>query len=130
VVNFKHFGTTVTNQNYIHEEIKRRLKLGNAWYNSVLSLSSSPLLSEILKTKWTNLQFICFLHGCESWSPTLREHSLRYTRTGCWWKGLDPQGRKWQENGEDCIMKSFITCRLHEVLLVWTSQEGGDGCGI
>jgi hypothetical protein len=25
--------------------------------------------------------------------------------------------RKWQEAGEDCIMRSFITCTLHQILL-------------
>jgi hypothetical protein len=27
---------------------------------------------------------------------------------------LDLSGRKWQEAGEDCIMKSFIICMLHK----------------
>jgi hypothetical protein len=26
---------------------------------------------------------------------------------------LDLRGRKWREAGEDCIMRSFITCTLH-----------------
>jgi hypothetical protein len=29
---------------------------------------------------------------------------------------LDLRGRKWQEAGEDCIMRSFVTCTLHKVL--------------
>jgi hypothetical protein len=45
VSQFKHLGTTVTNQNLIQEEIKRRLSSGNACYHSVLSLLSSHLLS-------------------------------------------------------------------------------------
>jgi hypothetical protein len=32
---------------------------------------------------------------------------------------LELRGRKWQEAGEDCIMKSFITCTLHQILLGW-----------
>jgi hypothetical protein len=32
---FKYLGTTFIDQNYIHEEIKSRLKLGNAFYHSV-----------------------------------------------------------------------------------------------
>jgi len=32
---FKYLGTAATNQNYIHEEIKNVLNLGNASYNSV-----------------------------------------------------------------------------------------------
>jgi hypothetical protein len=41
---FKYFGMTVTNQNLIPEEIKRRLNSGNACYHSVQSLLSSHLL--------------------------------------------------------------------------------------
>jgi hypothetical protein len=37
-------GTTLTNQNSIHEEITSRFKLGNTCYHSVLNLLSSSLL--------------------------------------------------------------------------------------
>jgi len=30
---------------------------------------------------------------------------------------LDLRGRKWQEAEEDCIMRSFITCTLHQMFL-------------
>ena len=49
VEQFKCFGTTVTNQNYIQEEIKSRLKLGNACCHSVQNILSSSLLSKYLK---------------------------------------------------------------------------------
>jgi hypothetical protein len=42
---FKCLETAVTNQNLIQEEIKRRLKSGNACYRSVQNLLSSRLLS-------------------------------------------------------------------------------------
>ena len=51
VEEFKHLGTTLTTQNYIQEEIKSRLKLGNACYHSVQNLLSSSLLSKNLKIK-------------------------------------------------------------------------------
>jgi len=45
VEQFRYLGTTVTNQNFIQEEIKSRLNLGNACYHSVQNLLSSNLLS-------------------------------------------------------------------------------------
>ena len=51
VEEFKHLGTTLTNQNSIQEEIKSRLKLGNACYHSVQNLLSFSLLSKNLKIK-------------------------------------------------------------------------------
>ena len=49
VEEFKYLGTTLINQNSIQEEIKSRLKLGNACYYSVQNLFSSSLLSKKLK---------------------------------------------------------------------------------
>jgi hypothetical protein len=42
-------GTTLTNQTFIREEIKSRLKSGNACYHSVQNLLSSTLLSKNIK---------------------------------------------------------------------------------
>jgi hypothetical protein len=85
VSQFKYFGTTVTNQNLIQVEIKRRLNSGNACHHSVQSLLSSRLLSKNLKiiiNKTIILPVV--LYGCETWSLTLREeHRLRMFETGC-----------------------------------------------
>jgi len=51
VEEFKYLGTTIANQNFIAEEIKSRLKSGNACYLSVQNLLSSRLLSKNLKIK-------------------------------------------------------------------------------
>ena len=51
VEKFKYLGKTLTNQNSIQEEIRGRLKLGNASYHSVQNLLSSSLLSKNLKIK-------------------------------------------------------------------------------
>ena len=79
VEEFRYLGTTLTNQNSIQEEIKSRLKLGNACYHSVQNLLSSSLLSKNLKIKiYRTIILAVVLYGCETWSPTLREeHRLR-----------------------------------------------------
>ena len=74
VEEFKYLGTTLTDQNSIQEEIKSRLKLGNACYYSVQNLLSFRLLSKILKIKiYRTIILPVVLYGCETWSLTLRE---------------------------------------------------------
>jgi hypothetical protein len=71
---FKYFGMAVTNQNFIHEKIKRRLNYGNACYHSVQNLLSSHLPSKNVKTKiYQTLNLPVVLYGCETLSLTLRE---------------------------------------------------------
>ena len=47
----RYLGTTLTNKNSIQEEIKSRLKSGNACYHSVQNVLSSSLLSKNIKIK-------------------------------------------------------------------------------
>jgi len=69
VEEFKYLGTTLTNQNSISEEIKSRLRLGNACYHSVQNLLSSRLLSKNLKIKVHRTIILpVVLYGCETWS--------------------------------------------------------------
>jgi len=79
VEEFIYLGTTLTNQNSLQEEIKRRMKSGNACYHSVQNLFYSSLVSKILKIKIYRTIILPFvLYGCETWSLTLREeHRMR-----------------------------------------------------
>jgi hypothetical protein len=79
VAQFTYLGTTVTNQNLIQEEIKRRLNSGNACYHSVQNLLFSRLLSKKAKMRiWKTIILLVVQYGCETWSLTLREErSLR-----------------------------------------------------
>jgi len=74
VEDFKYLGTALTNQNYIQEEIKSRLKSGNVCCHSVKNLLNSSLLSKNLKIKIYRTVILSVVFcGCETWSLTLRE---------------------------------------------------------
>jgi hypothetical protein len=74
VAQLKYFGTTVTSQNLIREEINRRLNSGSVCYHSV----QNPLSSRLL---YTNVRFRIYrtivlpmvLYACGIWSLILRE---------------------------------------------------------
>jgi hypothetical protein len=78
VAQFKYLRTTVTNQNLIQEEIKRRLDLGIACNHSVHKLLSSHLLSKNVKIRmYKTIILPMVLYGCETWTLTLgEEHKL------------------------------------------------------
>ena len=62
-------GITVTNTNYIREEIKRRINIGNAWYYSLEKILSSHLLSKKLKVntyKTIILPVVLYKYVCET----------------------------------------------------------------
>jgi len=73
VEEFKYLGTTLTNQTFIQEDIKSRLKSGKACYHLVQTLLSYSLLSKNLKIKIYRTVPLSVVYGCETWSLTLRE---------------------------------------------------------
>jgi hypothetical protein len=76
VAKFRYLGTSVTNQNLIQEEIKRRLNSGNACYHSAQNLLSSrsrPKNIKITRIIYKTIILLVVLYGCETWSLTLRE---------------------------------------------------------
>jgi hypothetical protein len=76
VAKFKYLGAILTDQIWMHEEIKSRLNSGNACYHSI---QSSHLLSRNVKVKiYETIILPVVLCGCETWSLSLREeHRLR-----------------------------------------------------
>jgi hypothetical protein len=71
---FKYLGTTLTNDCAIQEEIKSRLKSGNACYHSLQNLLSSSSLAKNLKFKvYRTIILPVVVYGCETWLLKLRE---------------------------------------------------------
>jgi hypothetical protein len=110
VAKFKYLVTTLTNQNDIRDEIKSRLNSGNTCYYSVQNLLSSHFILKNLKIKICGTVILpVVLYGCKTWSLTLgEEHRLRVFEN----RVLRKMG-----HGEDCIMMSFMTCILCQILL-------------
>jgi hypothetical protein len=107
VEKFRYLGTTLTNQNDIHSEIKSRLNSRNACYYSVQNLLSSSLISKNLNIKiYRTVILPVVLYRCETWSLT-----------------LDLKRRK-TERGRNCIKMNFTACILHRILL-GRLNEGG-----
>jgi hypothetical protein len=68
VEDFRYLGNTLTSQNSIQEEIKSRLKSGNACYYLVQNILSSSLLSKNVKIKiYRTIILPVVLYGCETW---------------------------------------------------------------
>ena len=68
----KYLGRTLTNKNSVLEEIKSRLKSGNAGYHSVQNLLSSILRFKNGTIKiYRTIIFPVVLYGCKTWSQTL-----------------------------------------------------------
>jgi hypothetical protein len=85
----KYLSLTITTQNFIHEEIKRKLNSGNACYHSTKDLLSSCRLYKNMKYIYIYIYDIyiyiyetiislVILCRCEIWSVLLREkHGLK-----------------------------------------------------
>ena len=74
VEEFKYWGTNLTNQNSIAEEIKNRLRSGYYCYHSVQNRLSSRFLSKNLKIKiYRTIILPVVLYGCETRSLILLE---------------------------------------------------------
>jgi hypothetical protein len=67
VAGFRYLGTTETNENFIHEEIKSRLNSGNSCYHVLQNHLSSRLLSKTVDIEiYKTIIFPVALYGCET----------------------------------------------------------------
>jgi hypothetical protein len=108
VKELEYLETSLTNQNSIQEDIKNRLKSGNACYNSVQNFMSSSFLSKNTKIKMYRTVILpVVLFGCETWLLTLREECWlrvfgnRVLRRIFWPKRDEVKGEWRQLHGEE-----------------------------
>ena len=111
---FKYLGTTITNENSVHEEIKSRLKSGSACYHSVQNLLSSSLIPKSVNIKiYRTITLAVVLYGCETWSLTLWEECrLRVFENKVLSRIF---GTRQEGSGEDYITRSFMLCIPHQI---------------
>jgi hypothetical protein len=80
-------GTTLTNQNDIHDEVNSILISGNACCPSVQNLFVFPFHKKIQIKIYKTAILPILLYGCETWSPTFREeHGPKREDEGTWRK--------------------------------------------
>jgi hypothetical protein len=120
---FKYLGTTLTNHNSIHAEIKSRLKSGNACYHSVQNLLSSSLLSKNVKIKiYRTIILPVVLYGSKTWSVTLTEKRRLWVFENKVLRRIFGLKRD-EGSGKVYITRSFVLCIPHQLRFGWSDHE-------
>jgi hypothetical protein len=103
------FQTTITNQNLNQRRLRDyiHVMLATNHFIYLFCLLSKNIKIRIYKT----IILPVVLCRYENWSLTLRkEHRLRVLENGLLRRIFDLRQKKWEEVGENCIMRSSITC--------------------
>ena len=118
VEEFKYFRTTLINENSIQEEIKSKLKSGNACYYSVQILLTSSFLFKNFKIKiYRTIILPVVLFGYETWLLTLKEERrLRVFENRVLRRIFGPKRDEVTGSGENSIMRSLMICTPHPIL--------------
>jgi hypothetical protein len=96
----------------MHKEIRSRINSAKSCYHPVHNELSFCFQTQKIK-----------IHRNTSWSVKLglsylgKTTSRHHSTTGHVGICLGRRGRKWQENGENGIMKNFINCIVCQLLL-------------
>ena len=112
----QYLGVTVTNTNGIHEEIKRRINMGNACYYSLEKILSPFLFSKkngiLIHIKQLYYWLYCMIVklGLSSWK---RSRSLGCSRIKDLERYLELKETKLPDSGESFIILSYTHCILH-----------------
>ena len=132
VEEFKYLGTTLTNQNSIREEIKSRLKSGNACFHSVQNILSSSLLSKNWKsTTYRIIILPVVLYGYETWSLALRENRrLTMFENRVLRKIFGPERDGVTEEWRELHNEELNDLYPHPILFGWSNREEWDGWGM
>jgi hypothetical protein len=114
---FRYLGTTVTCQNLIHEEIKRRLNSHIVCCHSVQNHIYSLLLCKNVKIKiYKTIILLVVLYGCENLVSDFKiGHRLRVFENRVLRRIFGQKRDEVTGGGENCIMSSFITFALHQI---------------
>ena len=139
---FKYWVAALPIQNSVQEEIRSRLKSGNACYYSVQNLLSSILLFKNLKFKiYRTIILPVVLYGCETWSLTLREeHRLRMSENkvlrSIFGSKRDEVTGEWRklpnEELNDLYYSPNIVWAIKSKIIKWAEHVArmGDGRGL
>jgi hypothetical protein len=100
-----------TNRSYFKNEVNIQFTYKSL---QICERNDTVAYTKIKKNK-QNYNFAFGSTWTETWFLTLREERKLRVRTGCWGEYFDRRGMRWQEAGENCIMRSFITCTLLQV---------------